>query len=145
MIGLMIEILVCVLLAATIGWSVVLDRRLRALKADEQAMRKTIVDLVAATDKAERAVAGLRQVVTDCDRSIAGQLHEAERQSVALAAQIRSGDEVIARIGRIVETARGAAPAAPETPAPSRLAATLAAAQALAERAQRRVPASEAA
>lgn len=158
MIGMLIEALVCVLLVATIGYCLKLDRKLKVLKADEQTMRKTIVDLVSATEKAERAVAGLRNLINDCDQSIAGHLREAERHSQDLAEQIRTGDDVIARIARIVETARGAPPAshrdAPATreqapakrPAPmpeptpqERLAATLAAAQAFAERARRRV------
>ncbi|MHB2168811.1 DUF6468 domain-containing protein [Alsobacter sp. R-9] len=143
MIGMLIEILVCVLLATTIGWCVVLDRRLKRLKADEQTMRRTIVDLVTATEKAERAVAGLKAVVTDCDQTIASHLRDAERHAADLADYIRSGDDVIARIARIVETAGGEAPArVPAPPAPEaprhRLASTLAAAQSFAERTQRR-------
>ena len=146
MIAILIEILVCVLLATTIGWCVVLDRRLKKLKADEQMMRRTVVDLVAATEKAERAVAGLRAVVTDCDETIAAHLRDAERHSADLAGYIRSGDDVIARIARIVETAgveppaRTPAPVEPEPAAgPSqRLSATLAAAQTFADRARRR-------
>lgn len=148
MIVILIEILVCVLLAATIGWCVLLDRRLRKLKADEQMMRRTVVDLIAATEKAERAVAGLRAVVTDCDETIAAHLREAERHTTDLAGYIRSGDDVIARIARIVETAGGEAPVrtpAPQPVAPpepesaaTRLSATLAAAQTFAERARRR-------
>jgi hypothetical protein len=142
MIVVLIETLVCVLLATTIGWCVVLDRRLRKLKADEQMMRRTIVDLVSATEKAERAVAGLRGIVTDCDQTIAAHLRDAERHATDLAGYIRSGDDVIARIARIVETAGGDAPArapvaTPEAPA-TRLSATLAAAQTFADRAQRR-------
>ncbi len=142
MIVVLIETLVCVLLATTIGWCVVLDRRLRKLKADEQMMRRTIVDLVSATEKAERAVAGLRGIVTDCDQTIAAHLRDAERHATDLAGYIRSGDDVIARIARIVETAGGDAPPralapTPEAPA-TRLSATLAAAQTFADRAQRR-------
>lgn len=170
----LIEGLVCVLLAATILHCIRLDRKLKLLKADEQMMRRTITDLVSATEKAERAVAGLRNVVAECDETIAGHLRDAERYAVDLQDQIRTGDDVIARISRIVETARGgeaapgqraaprpasraAEPVAPRAPQPAparrepepepepetspqeRLAATLAAAQAFAERARRRV------
>ncbi len=166
MIGLLIELLVCVLLATTIGYCIVLDRRLRRLKADEATMRRTIIDLMTATENADRAVAGLRAVVEDCDKTIGAQLRVAEQHSAELAGRIQSGDDVISRISRIVETARGgldpagpvAAPLtapsvappppaagpreAPEIPANGanpRLAATLAAAEAFAQRAHRRV------
>ena len=143
MIGMLIEAMVCVLLAATIAHCVVLDRRLRRLKADEDAMRRTIGELIGATDKAERAVSGLRSIVDDCDQTIAAQLREAERHSADLAVQIRSGDDVIHRIARIVDSARGGGTTQPSddlAPVPSRnLGATLAAAQAFAERAHRRV------
>ena len=57
MIGLVTELLLCILLATSIGYSILLDRRLRLMKADEQTMRKTILDLMTATESAERAVA----------------------------------------------------------------------------------------
>jgi hypothetical protein len=150
MIVVLIETLVCVLLATTIGWCVVLDRRLKKLKADEHTMRRTIVDLVGATERAERAIAGLRGIVTDCDETIAAHLRDAERHTADLAGYIRSGDDVIARIARIVETAGAEAPVrASARPAPAaepppaaapatRVSATLAAAQTFADRAQRR-------
>jgi hypothetical protein len=150
MIVVLIETLVCVLLATTIGWCVVLDRRLKKLKADEHTMRRTIVDLVGATERAERAIAGLRGIVTDCDETIAAHLRDAERHTADLAGYIRSGDDVIARIARIVETAGADAPVrASARPAPAaepppaaapatRVSATLAAAQTFADRAQRR-------
>ncbi|WP_406854083.1 DUF6468 domain-containing protein [Alsobacter sp. KACC 23698] len=167
MIGVLIELLVCVLLATTIGYCIVLDRRLRRLKADEATMRRTIIDLMTATENADRAVAGLRAVVEDCDKTIGAQLRVAEQHSAELAGRIQSGDDVISRISRIVETARGglepAGPAAAPRTAPSvapppppavspreapevasngansRLAATLAAAEAFAQRARRRL------
>ena len=161
MIGFLIELMVSALLATTIGYCIMLDRRLRRLKADEDLMRRTIAELVVATERAERAVAGLRGIVNDCDQTITEHLRHAERSAADLAGHIRSGDDVIARIAKIVESARGGsapapapvAPAAPvASPAPerppmpeapaspgTRLASTLAAAQAFAERASRRV------
>jgi hypothetical protein len=154
MISLIVELLVAVLLATTIAYSIVLERRLRRMRADEDQMRKTIVDLVSATDTAERAIVSLKTLAADCDRTLAASLRDAEHRSTELAQYIRSGDDVIARIARIVETAKGGAPipvpsaatpvlAAVEPAAPvkpqSRLAGTLAAAQAFADRARQRV------
>src|SRR4051812_19415713 len=120
MIGMLIEVLVCVLLVATIAHCIRLDRKLKILKADEQAMRQTILDLFNATEKAERAVASLRSLVNECDQSISGHLRDAERHAQDLAEQIRTGDDVINRIARIVESARGGASSAREAAAPQR-------------------------
>ena len=58
--GLMIESMVAVLLLLTIVYCVLLNRRLRLLKADEQSLRVTISELITATEIAERAIAGLK-------------------------------------------------------------------------------------
>lgn len=102
--GFMIELLVVGLLLVTIGYCAVLDRRLRAVRQDEQMMRKTVVDLSAATERAERAIESLRHTLGDCDRTLAERLRVAERYTTDLEDQIRSGDDVLARISRIVST-----------------------------------------
>ena len=56
----MIEGLVAILLMLTVGYCMLLNRRLKLLKADEQSLRATISELVTATEIAERAVAGLK-------------------------------------------------------------------------------------
>jgi len=47
--GLMIESLVAILLLLTIGYCVILNGRLKRLKADEQALKGTIAELITAT------------------------------------------------------------------------------------------------
>jgi hypothetical protein len=144
------DILVAVLLVATIASSVRLSQRISKLKADEVALRTTIGDLVVASATAERAIAGLRATLDECDRTLAERLGTAERYSTDLAAHVAAGESVIARIAAIVGQARP--PAVPVTPAPvtaaprsgstetaggngERVGAALAAAQALSERA----------
>jgi hypothetical protein len=150
--GLVIEVIVGGLLAVTIGYCVLLDRRLRAVRADEAVMRKTIADLSIATDRAERAIDALKHTLGDCDRTLGERLRVAERYTTDLEDQIRSGDDVLNRISRIVSTALespivdGATDPAmafsqhvmktqPALRSSSRIAQTLAAAQALATRA----------
>ena len=58
--GLMIESLVALLLLLTIGYCVILNSRLKRLKADEHALKATISELITATEIAGRAVAGLK-------------------------------------------------------------------------------------
>jgi len=134
------DVLVAVLLATTIGTSVVLSRRIARLKADEASMRRTVSELMTATESAERAIAGLRATLGDCDRTLAERLRAAERHAADLGAQVAAGETVMNRIARIVESTRPGAGAEPAPEAPlDRLGAAAAAAQALAERATRRV------
>lgn len=144
-VGMVIELMVVGLLAVTIGYCMLLDRRLRAMRQDEQVMRKTVLELGTATERAERAIDSLRHTLGDCDRTLAERLRVAERYAADLEEQIRSGDEVLNRISRIVSTTH--VPAAGETvvsadPARggnnSRIGRTLAAAQALAAQIQGR-------
>ncbi|WP_375463962.1 DUF6468 domain-containing protein [uncultured Methylobacterium sp.] len=156
--------LVAVLLVATIVSSMRLSRRIAQLKGDEAALRQTIGDLMVATATAERAIAGLRGALDECDRTLAERLGTAERYAADLSAQVEAGEGVISRIGAIVAQVRGgSAPAAeparahavaasprpavraaaepphPEGPHGERLGAAAAAALAMTERALRRV------
>ena len=144
------DFLVAVLLVATIVSSVGLSRRITRLKADEVAMRTTIGDLMLATETAERAIAGLRTTLGDCDRTLADRLRTAERYAADLASQVEAGEIVMGRIAQIVDASRqvaslgqGAPAKAHDEPPPSlhreRLSAAAAAAQALSERATKRL------
>ena len=72
--GLIIECLVAVLLLLTISFCIVLNRPLKKLKADEQALKATISELITATEIAERAIAGLKMTVRDCDQNLSERL-----------------------------------------------------------------------
>jgi hypothetical protein len=143
------DVLVAVLLVATIASSVALSRRITRLKADESAMRKTVTELMLATETAERAIAGLRTTLGECDRTLADRLRTAERYAADLASQVEAGETVMSRIAQIVDTSRRIAnlrqdadPRALETPGAGlnseRLKVAVAAAEALATRAARR-------
>ena len=143
------DLLVAILLAATIVTSVRLSQRITRLKADESAMRKTIGELMMATETAERAIAGLRTTLGDCDRTLAERLRTAERYAADLSEQVEAGQAVMNRIAQIVESSRQVAAIRPEAPKVQhepektvhgeRLSAAAAAAQALAERAAKRL------
>ena len=139
--GFMIEMLVAMLLLLTIGYCVVLNKRLKRLKADEMALKATIAELITATEIAERAVAGLKTTAHECDRSLGERLRGAERCCADLNRQMKAGDALIKRLASIVAAARpldfvpepAPAPAAPD---PNAVAA---AAHAFAERARTRL------
>lgn len=102
-VALIADLLVAVLLVATISTCFVLSRRIERLKADETSMRQTIGDLIAATDTAERAISGLKLTLGDCDRTLADRLRTAERYAADLADQIEAGQNVLNRITQIVD------------------------------------------
>lgn len=142
---LLIESIVAILLAVTVAYCIMLDQRLKRLRADEQSIKQTVVDLGIATERAERAIDALRTTLSTFDQTLSERLRTAEARSGDLQEQIRSGDEVLDRIVQVVSVARKAmdAPVAEEKPAavepPSAMSETVAMAEAFAERARRRV------
>ena len=68
-----------ILLALTIGYCMMLNRRLKLLKSDEHSLRATISELVTATEIAERAIAGLKLTVEECDIGLGARLRSADR------------------------------------------------------------------
>ncbi len=135
--GLFIEGTVAVLLLVTIGYCMMLDRRLRRFRADEQSLKGTIAELITATEIAERAIGGLKVTVRDCDQNLGERLRAAERFSAEMEQQLAAGDALLRRISQIATAGRPAQPAPPAAPSPNTQ-ATLAAAQAFAERARTR-------
>jgi len=136
--GVIIESLVAVLLMLTIGYCYVLNIRLKRFKSDEQSLKATISELITATEIAERAIAGLKLTVRDCDQNIGERLRTAERFSADIAVQIKAGEGILGRLAQIAGATRPAAPPPPPPPTPDAK-AVAAAAQAFADRARSRV------
>lgn len=104
--GLVIESLVAALLLVTIGYCMLLNKRLKLLRADEQSLKATIGELITATEIAERAIAGLKITVRECNDTIGGQLGTASEICERLQAQINTGQGVLHRLSRIAMAAR---------------------------------------
>jgi hypothetical protein len=134
--GIAIESLVAVLLMLTVGYCMLLNKRLQRLKADEHSLKATIAELITATEIAERAIGGLKHTVRDVNEHLGSQLTAATQMSAHLKSQLAEGDGVIRRLSRIASAARPGAAPEPEAPAPrmSSAQAVAAAAQAFSER-----------
>ena len=104
-----IELLVTFLLMVTIGYCMLLNRRLKRLKADEQSLRATISELVTATEIAERAIAGLKLTVKECELGLGARLGHAERLSADLDRRVAAGTGVVERLAQIVAAGGGEA------------------------------------
>jgi hypothetical protein len=105
-----------------------LNARLKRLKADEHSLKATIAELITATEIAERAIGGLKHAVHDVNENLGNQLTSAEQMSSQLKKQLAEGDNVIRRLTKIVIAAR--------PPEPEAEASKLSTAKAVAEAAQ---------
>ena len=104
--GVVIETLVAILLMLTIGYCMLLNRRLKRLKADEHSLKATIGELITATEIAERAIGGLKLTVRDVNENLGGQLAAATQMADQLKRQLAEGDHVVRRLTKIAIAAR---------------------------------------
>ncbi|MDE2376731.1 DUF6468 domain-containing protein [Bradyrhizobium sp.] len=136
--GMAIETLVAVLLMLTIGYCILLNKRLTRLKADEHSLKAVIAELITATEIAERAIGGLKHAVRDVNENLGSQLAAATQMSEQLHRQLGEADNVVRRLSKIAVAARPGAPAEPvaatPAPRPSAAKAVAAAAEAFSER-----------
>jgi Domain of unknown function (DUF6468) len=120
-IGVTIDGVVAILLVLTIGYCIMLNRRLKLLKADEQSLRATISELVTATEIAERAIGGLKLTVHECDMGLGERLRKAERASIEIDRAVVAGKDLLGRLsqiaaaGRRVDTSKAMPSAAPRS------------------------------
>jgi chromosome segregation ATPase len=130
--GIAIEMLVAVLLMLTIGYCVLLNKRLTRLKADEHSLKAVIAELITATEIAERAIGGLKHAVRDVNENLGSQLAAATQMSDQLHKQLDEADTVVRRLSRIAIAARPVTHPEPATPSTAK--AVAAAAEAFSER-----------
>jgi hypothetical protein len=116
--GIAIESLVALLLLLTIGYCILLNKRLQRLKADEHSLKATIGELITATEIAERAIGGLKYTVRDVNENLGSQLTAATQMSAHLKNQLAEGDAVIRRLSKIAIAARPSSEQREQAPAP---------------------------
>src|SRR5258708_4306375 len=136
LLGIAIESLVAVLLLLTIGYCMLLNTRLKRLKADEHSLKATIGELITATEIAERAIGGLRPRGGGGRENRGNQRPSAAQRWRGRRRQLAESENVFGRLWRIVPAARPASEPVPEPAAPkvSAAKAVAAAAQAFSER-----------
>ncbi len=104
--GLFIEAAVAVLMALTLGYCVILNRRLALLHADPESLKLMVGDLVVATNLANQAIKELKSTAVEADMTLSSRLEEAERFGIELANHINSGAAMMQRIVRLTNVAR---------------------------------------
>lgn len=108
--GIIVEGLVAVLLATTIGYCVILNNRLKRLHADRDTLRKMVSDLVDATTLANAAVQELKTAATEAETVLEARLEEAEKFGIELANHVTAGQQLMDKITKITSVARNAQP-----------------------------------
>lgn len=104
--GLFIEAAVAVLMALTLGYCVILNRRLAHLHADREALKLMVGDLVTATNLANQAIKELKSTAVEADMTLSSRLEEAERFGIELANHINAGAAMMQRIVRLTNVAK---------------------------------------
>ncbi len=92
--------LMAVLLAATVFYCALLDRRLKALRSGQDGFRQTIDQLNTATARAEVSIAQLKQASGTIDETLNVQIREARILAAELARSVQAGSADLAVAGK---------------------------------------------
>jgi hypothetical protein len=104
--GMVVETLVAILLATTIGYCVILNQRLKRLHSDRGELRQMVADLVQATGLANAAIQELKATAQEAETVLESRLGEAEKFGVELANHVSAGQQIMERLARITNAAR---------------------------------------
>lgn len=108
--GMLIETMVAILLATTIGYCVVLNHRLKRLHGDRDQLRKMVTDLMTATSLANAAIQELKATAQEAEVGLESRLGEAEKFGIELANHVTAGQQIMDKIARITSVARNGQP-----------------------------------
>ncbi|MEQ9146367.1 MAG: DUF6468 domain-containing protein [Parvibaculaceae bacterium] len=90
--------LVAILLVATIFYSALLDRRLKALRSGQDGLRHTIDQLNTATARAEVSIGQLKQASGEVDSGLSEQVRRARSVADELSVMVTSGNKLADRL-----------------------------------------------
>lgn len=94
----MLEAIVAVLLAATIGYCATLDRRLKAMRSGQDGLRELIRELSLATEQAAGAIGRLREAGDATGRALGEQVRHGKALADELGVMIEAGNRIADRL-----------------------------------------------
>jgi hypothetical protein len=109
MLSLGADLVVAVLLIATIGYAAVLNRRLTAVRSDRDKFEKVIRELAVSSQRAESAVAGLRLAADELGKRLDKKVEEGRALGDDLAYMIERGGSVADKLAAQIRAGRDAA------------------------------------
>ena len=102
------DAIVALLLIATIGYSILLNRRLSTVRNDREKFEVLVRNLNAASQRAEGAVTNLRVTADDLSRRLEKKVEEARALSDDLTYMIERGDSIADRLANQIRAGRDA-------------------------------------
>ncbi|MDA7948891.1 MAG: DUF6468 domain-containing protein [Hyphomicrobiaceae bacterium] len=99
--GVMVELLVAMLLAVTIAYCVLVNRKLVQLRSDQSELKAIVRELHSATNQAEQAIAGLRQGAQNADRSLAQQIERVRDLDEQIRTNIEKGEALVLKLSAV--------------------------------------------
>ena len=121
-VSLVVEIVLTLLLAATVGYCAVLERRLRGLRSDQAALTHTVEALNSGIARAQSSLFALRNAATEAGEALEGNLGKARSLTDELSVMLAAGERIATRIetGRVTANSASTAsrPAPSAAPAP---------------------------
>ncbi len=100
------DAVVALLLVATIGYSVVLNRRLAGVRSDRDKFESVIRELTTASQRAEKAVATLRVAADDLGRRLEKKIEEGRALNDDLAYMTERGGSIADKLEAHIRAAR---------------------------------------
>lgn len=97
LLGIAIEALVAVLLAVTIGYCVLVNRKLVQLRSGQSELKAIVRDLHAATGQAQQAIAGLQHSARTAEESLGMQIERVRNLDGKLSANISKGEVLLTK------------------------------------------------
>lgn len=116
--GFVVEALVALLLMVTIGYCILVNRKLEQLRSDQSELRQIIRELNIATGQAETAIATLRESAQSADGNLTEKIDTADALAARLSGEVARGEALLSKLSLLSRMPRVAeAPPAPQ-PAP---------------------------
>jgi len=106
MLSLLGDVVVALLLIATIGYSVVLNRRLTSVRADRDKFEALVKNLNTASQRAEAAIGNLRTTAEDLGRRLEKRVEEARGLSDDLVYMIERGSGIADKLASQIRSSR---------------------------------------
>ena len=105
--GFIVEALVAILLVVTIGYCVLVNRKLDRIRSDKSDLRAIIRDLYAATTHAEKAIGTLRDTASELEENLGTQISLAKKTEERIIKNTARGEALLSKLTVVARNGAG--------------------------------------